>query len=68
MSKPFRKTLYIYCDGLSQKSVHELADELNMYFFDVDVHGDTILAAEPVNQARYDDAWKTLDRYGVKVT
>lgn len=68
MSKPFRKTLYIYCDGLSQKSVLELADELNMYFFAVDVHGDTILAAEPVNQARYDDAWKTFDRYGVKVT
>lgn len=68
MSKHFVKKLHIDCDGLSQKSVHELADELKMYFFAVDVHGDTILAAEPVNQARYDDAWKAFDHYGVKVT
>ena len=30
-------TLHIDCDGLSKKSIAELADELSMFFFAVDV-------------------------------
>ena len=61
-------TLHIDCDGLSKKSIAELADELSLYFFAVDVTGDTILASEPVNQARYNDAWLIFDRLELIVT
>lgn len=66
--KKFVKTLRIDCDGLSQKSIAELADELTMYFCEVDVHGDTIHASEPASQNLYEQARLIFDRLELNVT
>lgn len=66
MKRQFPLPLKIDCSGLSQKSIADLADRLRIHFFDVDVFSDTIFAAKPVDQFRYEKAWRILDLFGVK--
>lgn len=68
MKKSFPPPLKIDCDGLSKKLTRDLADRLSLHFFDVDIFGDTIYAAKPVNYFRYEKAWKILDEFGVTVS
>ena len=60
--------LLIDCNGLSKKSVEELADILSMHFCDVIIFGNDIEADNPINGNHYADAWHTIDRFGVKAT
>lgn len=60
--------LKITCDGLSQKLIFELADQLRLHFVDVEVFGDEISARTPLSHYHYDTAWRILDAFGVKVT
>lgn len=59
--------LKITCDGLSQKLIFDLADRLRLHFVDVEVFGDDIFAANPLDSYHYFDAWVVLDKFGVKV-
>ena len=68
MKRQFPMPLKIDCSGLSQKSINDLADRLRLHFFDVDVFSDTIYAAKPVNQLRYEKAWRILDLFAVNVS
>ena len=60
--------LKIDCDGLSQKLVFDLADRLRLHFVDVEVFGNEISASKPLSHYHYDEAWRILDKFGVKVT
>jgi len=62
-----RLPLKIDCDGLSSKLIADLADRLRLHFVDVDVIGETIYAAKPLNSSHYEKAWQIFDRFGVKV-
>ena len=66
MKRHFPIPLKIDCSGLSQKAIADLADRLRIHFFDVDIFSDTIFAAKPVNQLRYEKAWRIIDLFGVK--
>lgn len=64
-----RPPLKIDCEGLSQKLIFDLADQLSLHFTDVDIFGDTIYAANPLKGAfHYDAAWRIIDAFGVKAT
>lgn len=62
------KPLIINCDGLSKKAIAELADELALYFFNIDIFGDTISAALPVSHDHYNKAWLIFDKLNLNVT
>ena len=68
MKRYFPLPLKIDCSGLSPKSINDLADRLRLHFFDVDVFSDTIYAAKPVNQFRYEKAWQIIDEFSVKAS
>lgn len=64
-----RPPLKIDCDGLSQKLIEDIADRLRLHFLDVDIFGDTIYADKPLDgKYHYDDAWRIIDKFGVKAT
>lgn len=60
--------LKITCDGLSQKLIFELADQLRLHFVDVEIFADEISASNPLSNHHYETAWQILDKFGVKVT
>ena len=58
-------TLDINCEGLSQKRIAGLADELSMAFRDVEVDGERISASDPLGKHCVTAAYELLERYGV---
>ena len=62
-----RPPLKIICDGLRPKQIFDLYDRLTLHFVDVEIIGDTIFAANPLDSYHYFDAWVVLDKFGVKV-
>lgn len=64
----FPLPLIINCGNRSDRAIADIADKLCFCFFDVEVFGDTIYAAKPVNNYRYAEAWGIFDRYELKVT
>lgn len=58
--------LQIDCEGLSKKTIAELADKLRLYFADVTIFGDEIFAEAPASNYHYSEAWRIIDYYGVK--
>ena len=68
MKKHFPLPLNIDCSSVSQKRIQKLADILPVYFSKVEVWDDEITAGKPKSPHHYEDAWRMLDRYEVKVT
>ena len=68
MKKFVPTPLHIHCDGLSKKAIAELADQLSLYFFDVDFCCDSIFAAQPVSHHHYDKAWLLFDKLNLQVS
>ena len=66
MKKNFPLPLTIDCEGLSKKSIADLADRLSMHFVDVKIWGEEIIAHKPLSMANYSAAWNIIDRFGVK--
>lgn len=66
MKKPV--PLIIDCEGLSQKKISELADELDMLFRDVAVRGESIIVQTPISKGHYEQAIETAERYGVRIS
>lgn len=58
----------IDCEGLSQKHIHALADDLDMLFEDVEVTGEYIVAGKPINIEKYREAIQLCENYGVRIS
>ena len=58
-------TITISCEGLSQKRINELADELDMLFEDVSIRGEHIIAGKPFSKNFLTDVNDICARYGV---
>ena len=58
--------LRIDCDGLSQKLITKLADQLRLHFGDVEIWGDEINASRPLSIFHYGEGWRIIDAFGVK--
>ena len=61
------KPIRIDCEGLSQKRIGELADELDLLFRDVAVRGESIIVQTPISKGHYEQAIETFERYGVRI-
>ena len=68
MKRQFPLPLKIDCVGLSSKLINDLADRLALHFDTVAIWGDEITAANPLDMAHYDIAWRIIDRFGVKAS
>lgn len=68
MRKELPIPLSINCKGLSPRRIQKLVDILPVYFSKVEVWDDEITAGKPKSLRHYEDAWRMLDRYEVKVT
>ena len=62
------KPIRIDCEGLSQKRIGELADELDLLFRDIAVRGETIIVQTPISKGHYEQAIETIERYGVRIS
>lgn len=62
------KPLIIDCEGLSQKRIGELADELDLLFRDVAVRGESIIVQRAISKGHYQQAIETLLRYDVRIS
>ena len=62
-----RPPLKIVCKDLRPKQIFDLYDRLSLHFVDVEVFGETLYAANPLDGHHYSDAWKVLDKFGVTV-
>lgn len=60
--------LTIDCSGLCPKRAQLLHERMKRCFAKVEVWGDEITAGKPKSPHHYEDAWRMLDRYEVKVT
>lgn len=58
--------LVIECAGLSKKLIAILADKLALHFEEIKIWEDEIEAINPINGDHYIQAWRTIDRWGVK--
>ena len=68
MKKELPVPLSIDCEGLSQKRIRKLAEQLSPCFGEVQVWGDEITASKPRSMHHYDVAWQIIDRYNIKAT
>ena len=59
--------LQINCAGLSKKLIKNLADRLRDCFERVEIWSDEISAGKPRSEWHYNNAWNTIDSFGVKV-
>ena len=62
------KPIRIDCEGLSQKRIGELADELDLLFRDVAVRGESIIVQRALSKGHYQQAIETLLRYDVTIS
>ena len=62
-----RPPLKIICDGLRPKQIYDIYDRLSLHFVDVEIIGETIYAANPLDGVHYNAAWHVLDKFGVTV-
>ena len=60
------KPIRIDCEGLSQKRIGELADELDLLFRDVAIRGESIIVQRALSKGHYEQAIETIERYGVR--
>lgn len=60
--------LKINCEGLSQKYINQLADDLDMLFLNVEVESEIITASNPLGSRYLEHTNQLCEQYGVTVT
>lgn len=68
MRKIKHKPIRIDCEGLSQKRIGELADELDLLFRDVAIRGESIIVQRAISKGHFEQALETIERYGVIIS
>lgn len=68
MSKKKNTTFKVDCEGLSQKRINELWDELSMMFLTVVKDGEYLLATSPFSKNKFKEFIALIEKYGARFT